>query len=90
MKKARKVEPFNWSRMPSMDGVEKVFLSDPNAYTSFGKSISKEEFAHSLHIHNKITELENNKKMFRDMFFFVLTLIPIFFFIYNITIGVSR
>jgi hypothetical protein len=90
MKKVRKVEPFNWSRTPSREGVEKVFLADPNAYTTFGKSITKEEFANSIHTYNKILALENKKQMFRDTLFFVLAMIPIFFFIYNITIGVTR
>ena len=90
MKKVRKVEPFNWSRTPSRESVERVFLADPNAYTTFGKSITKEEFAHSLHTYNKIIGLENKKKMLRDTLYFVIAMIPIFFFIYNITIGVTR
>jgi hypothetical protein len=90
MKKVRNVQPFNWSRTPSREGVELVFLSDPNAYTTFGKSITKEEFSNSIHTYNKITILENKKKMLRDALFFVMALIPIFFFLYNITIGVTR
>jgi hypothetical protein len=90
MKKVRKVTPFDWSRTPSKENIQKVFFADPNAYTTFGKSITKEEFANSIHTYNKILALENKKQMFRDTLFFVLAMIPIFFFIYNITIGVTR
>jgi hypothetical protein len=90
MKKVRKVEPFNWSRTPTQEGVERVFLADPNAYTTFGKSITKDELCNSLAVHNRIIGLENKKQMLRDTLFFVLAMIPVFFFIYNIFIGVNR
>jgi hypothetical protein len=90
MKKVRKVEPFNWSRTPSQEGVERVFLADPNAYTTFGKSITKDELCNSLSTYNKITALEQNKQFFRNMFIATIALIPFFFIFYNIFIGVSR
>jgi hypothetical protein len=90
MKKVRKVEPFNWSRTPSNEKVHKVFLADPNAFTSFGKSITKDELCNSLALHNKITALEQKKQSYSNMFYFTLAMIPLFFFIYNIFIGVSR
>lgn len=90
MKKTRKIEPFNWSRFPSKENVSQVFLADPNAYTSFGKSITKDELCNSLSLYNKIMELERNKKQLRDMLYFTLAMLPIFFFLYNIFIGVNR
>ena len=90
MKKVRKVEPFNWSRTPSQEGVERVFLADPNAYTTFGKSITKDELCNSLSLYNKIVSLEQKKQMFKNMFVFTLVMIPFFFFFYNIFIGVNR
>ena len=90
MKKVRKIEPFNWSRTPSQEGVERVFLADPNAYTTFSKSITKDELCNSLSTYNKITVLEQNKQFFRNMFVTTLVLIPFFFIFYNVFIGVSR
>lgn len=90
MKKVRKIEPFNWSRTPTQEGVEIVFLADPNAYTTFGKSITKDELCNSLSTYNKITALEQNKQFFRNMFITTIALIPFFFIFYNIFIGVSR
>jgi hypothetical protein len=90
MKKVRKVQPFNWSRTPSREGINKVFLADPNAYITFGKYITKDELCNSLALHNKITGLENKKVWFRNMFYFTLAMIPFIFFVYNIFIGVSR
>jgi hypothetical protein len=90
MKKVRKVEPFNWSRTPSNENVHKVFLADPNAFTSFGKSITKDELCNSLALYNKITALEQKKQSYSNMFYFTLAMIPLFFFIYNIFIGVNR
>jgi hypothetical protein len=90
MKKVRKVEPFNWSRTPSDENIHKVFFADPNAFTTFGKSITKDEICNSLALHNKITSLEQKKQMFKNMFVFTLVMIPFFFFFYNIFIGVSR
>lgn len=90
MKKTRRVEPFNWSRQPSKDGISKVFLADPQAYTTFSKHITREEFTNSLATYNKIISLEQTKQFFRNMFFTTLALIPVIFFIYNIFIGVNR
>lgn len=90
MKKVRKVEPFNWSRTPTNENIHKVFFADPNAFASFGKSITKDELCNSLAVHNRIIGLENKKQMLRDTLFFVLAMIPVFFFIYNIFIGVNR
>jgi hypothetical protein len=90
MKKTKRIEPFNWSRNPSKEGVLQVYLADPQAMTSFGKSITKDEFCNSLDTYNKITTLENNKQFFRNMFFTTLALLPFIFLIYNIFIGVSR
>ena len=90
MKKTRRLEPFNWSRKPSHDGVSHVFFADPQALTNFGKSITKDEFCNSLATYNRITTLENNKQFFRGMFFTTLALLPFIFFVYNIFIGVSR
>ena len=90
MKKTRRTEPFNWSRHPSREGVSQVFLADPQAYTTFGKSITKDEFCNSIATYNKIVALEKNKKQLRDMLVFTLAMLPVFFFLYNIFIGVSR
>jgi hypothetical protein len=90
MKKVRKVEPFNWSRTPSDENIHKVFLADPNAYTTFGKSITKDELCNSLAVYNKIVSLEQKKQFFKNMFVFTLAAIPFLVFIYNIFIGVSR
>jgi hypothetical protein len=91
MKKTRRtLEPFDWSRHPSKENIGKVFLADPDAYTTFGKGITKEELAHSIHTYNKIKELEDKKKYLRDVLYFILIIIPFTFFIYNITIGLSR
>lgn len=90
MKKSRKVEPFNWSRFPSKENVSQVFLADPSAFTSFGKGITKDELFNSLSMYNKIAELEKNKKQLRDMLYFTLAMLPIFFFLYNVFIGVNR
>jgi hypothetical protein len=76
MKKVRKVQPFNWSRTPSREGINKVFLADPYAYTTFGKHITKDELC--------------KKVWFRNMFYFTLAMIPFIFFVYNIFIGVTR
>ena len=90
MKKVRKVEPFNWSRTPTNENIHKVFFADPNAFTSFGKSITKDELCNSLALHNKIVSLEQKKQMFKNMFVFTLVMIPFFFLFYNIFIGVNR
>jgi len=90
MKKVRKVEPFNWSRTPTRESTYKVFHADPNAYTTFGKSITKDELCNSLAIYNKITVLEQKKFLFRNMFYMTLASIPFIFLFYNIFIGVSR
>ena len=90
MKKTRRPEPFNWSRHPSQEGVSQVFLADPQAFTTFGKSITKDEFCNSIATYNKFIALENNKQFFRNMFFTTLALLPFIFFLYNIFIGVSR
>lgn len=91
MKKTKRTgEPFNWSRHPSQDSVSQVFLADPQAYTTFGKSITKDEFCNSIATYNKIIALEKNKKQLRDMLVFTLAMLPVFFFLYNIFIGVSR
>lgn len=91
MKKTKRTtEPFNWSRNPTREGISKVFLADPQAYTTFGKSITKDEFCNSIATYNKITTLEKNKSQLRDMLFFTLAMLPFFFFLYNIFIGVSR
>jgi len=91
MKKTKRTgEPFNWSRHPSRDGVSQVFLADPQAYTTFGKSITKDEFCNSIATYNKIIALEQNKKQLRDTLIFTLAMLPVFFFLYNIFIGVSR
>lgn len=91
MKKTKRTtEPFNWSRQPTREGVSQVFLADPQAYTTFGKSITKDEFCNSIATYNKIVALEQNKKQLRDMLFFTLAMLPIFFFLYNIFIGVYR
>lgn len=91
MKKTRRVEPFNWSRNPSKESVHKVFLADPNAFTTFSKKdITKDELCNSLATYNQITALENNKKFFRNMFFTTLAMIPFIFLFYNIFIGVTR
>lgn len=90
MKKTKKTEAFNWSRHPSHEGITKVFLADPQAYTTFGKSITKDEFCNSIATYNKIVALEQNKKQLRDALFVTLAMLPVFFFLYNIFIGVSR
>lgn len=90
MKKSRKPQPFNWSRKPSSEQISGVYFADPSAYTSFGKSITKDEFCSSLDVYNRITALEQKKQFFRNMFFGTLILIPFVFFFYNIFIGVSR
>jgi hypothetical protein len=90
MKKVRKVEPFNWSRTPTREGVSQVFLADPNAYTTFGKSITKEELCNSLALYNKIVSLEQNKAYFKNLFFATLAMIPFVILIYNIFFGVNR
>jgi len=92
MKKTKRTSPpFNWSRHPSREGVSQVFLADPQAMTSFGKSITKDEFCNSIATYNKIMALEQNKRQLRDMLYFTtLAMLPFFFFIYNIFIGVSR
>jgi hypothetical protein len=90
MKKSRRPEPFNWSRQPTREGISQVFLANPHAYTTFGKNITKDEFCNSMATYNKIRQLENNKKQLRDMLVFTLAMLPVFFFIYNIFIGVSR
>lgn len=91
MKKTRRVEPFNWSRNPSKEGISKVFLADPNAFTTFSKKdITKDEICNSLATYNQIAALETKKQFFRNMFYTTLALIPFIFFVYNIFIGVSR
>ena len=91
MKKPKRIgEPFNWSRRPSREGISQVFLADPQAYTTFGKSITKDEFCNSIATYNKIVALEQNKKQLRDTLVFTLAMLPVFFFLYNIFIGVSR
>lgn len=90
MKKTKKTGPFDWSRHPSRENISKVFLADPQAMTSFGKSITKEEFSHSLDVYNQIMSLERKKKFFRDMFYTTLLLLPFAFFFYNVFIGVSK
>ena len=90
MKKVRKAQPFNWSRTPTRESTYKVFLANPNAYTSFGKSITKDELSNSLAVYNKIVSLEQKKQFFKNMFVFTLAAIPFLVFIYNIFIGVSR
>jgi len=91
MKKTKRTtEPFNWSRHPSKEGITQVFLADPQAFTTFGKSITKDEFCNSIATYNKIMTLEKNKAQLRDTLFFTLAMLPIFFFLYNIFIGVSR
>lgn len=90
MKKTKRPEPFDWSRYPSREGIYKVFLGDPEAYTTFGKGISKEELANSLAVYNKIVYLEQKKKFFRDTLYMTLMAIPFLFFIYNVFIGVGR
>ena len=91
MKKTKRTgQPFSWSRQPSREGISQVFLADPQAYTTFGKSITKDEFCNSIATYNKIIALEKNKKQLRDMLVFTLAMLPVFFFLYNIFIGVSR
>ncbi len=90
MKKTKRTEAFNWSRNPSRENISKVFLADPHALTTFGKNITKDEFCNSMATYNKIRSLEMKKQFFRNMFYTTLALIPLFFFIYNIFIGVSR
>ena len=91
MKKTKRTgEPFNWSRHPSRESISQVFLADPQAYTTFGKSITKDEFCNSIATYNKIIALEQNKKQLRDTLIFTLAMLPVFFFLYNIFIGVSR
>ena len=90
MKKTKRTEAFNWSRNPSRENISKVFLADPHALTTFGKNITKDEFCNSMATYNKIRLLEMKKQFFRNMFYTTLALIPLFFFIYNIFIGVSR
>jgi hypothetical protein len=91
MKKTRRVEPFNWSRNPSKDSIHKVFLANPNAYTTFSKKdITQDELCNSLSTYNQIAVLEKKKQFFRNMFYTTLALIPFIFFVYNISIGVSR
>lgn len=90
MKKTRRTSSFNWSRHPTREGISHVFLADPQAFTTFGKSITKDEFCNSIATYNKIVALEQNKKQLRDMLFVTLAILPVFFFLYNIFIGVSR
>ena len=81
---------FDWSRHPSKDGVNLVFLADPNAYTTFGKDITKDEFAYCLATYNRINELESKKQALIKALHITLLFLPITFFLYNITIGVTR
>jgi hypothetical protein len=90
MKKVRRIQPFNWSRTPSKENIHKVFLADPNAYTSLGKHITKDELCNSLAVYNKIRLLEQKKQTFRNMFYFTLAAIPFSIFFYNFFIGVTR
>jgi len=90
MKKVRKIEPFNWSRTPTREGTQMVFLADPNAYTTFGKSITKEELCNSLALYNKIVSLEQKKAYFKNLFFATLAIMPFAILIYNIFFGVTR
>lgn len=90
MKKVRKIEPFNWSRTPTREGVQMVFLADPNAYTTFGKSITKDELCKSLTLYNRIIALEQKKTFFKNLFFTTLAGIPFAILIHNIFFGVTR
>lgn len=91
MKKTKRATaPFNWSRHPSREKISHVFLADPQAYTTFGKSITKDEFCNSIATYNKIVALEQTKQQLRDMLFTTLAIVPVIFFLYNIFIGVSR
>lgn len=87
-RKAKRPENFNWSRFPSNERITKVYLANPNAYTTFGKSITKEELIFSLANYNRIVDLEQKKFFFRNLFYFTLASIPFIVLFYNIFIGV--
>lgn len=88
MKRFRKVEPFNWSRIPSREGIFKVFFADAKSYSPLGRYITKDELCNSLEFYTKIKQLEQKKQFFKNMFLFTLAMIPFFFLFYNIFIGV--
>lgn len=83
-RKQQRPANFNWSRIPSHDKVQGVYLANPNTYTSFGKAITREELVFSLANYNRIVDLEQKKRFFKNLFFFTLASIPFIFFIHNI------
>lgn len=86
MKKKLKLYSFDWSKTPSREGVSKVYLSDPNLYSKFGKDITRDEFVNALSKYNRIRELEDNKLFFRNLFLYGLLFLPVVFFAYNVFI----
>lgn len=80
----KRPDNFNWSRLPSSEHIKGVYLANPNAYTSFGKAITREELVFSLANYNRIVDLEQKKLFFKNLFFFTLASIPFIFLIHNI------
>jgi hypothetical protein len=82
-----KKQPFNWSRVPSKEGVSKVYLADPTTYTMFNSVdgwMTKQEFINSLDLYNEINELKIRKRTFKSLFVYTLAALPFGIIIFNI------
>lgn len=83
MKREKSKQQFNWSRVPSQEGIHSVYIATPGSYTTYGKDITKEEMANSLATWIKIEELNAKKALFKKLFIITLASIPFISIIYN-------
>lgn len=86
MKKREKGDFFNWSRVPTGENVQDVYIASPNSYVDFNKGITKEEFVRSMHTYSELQELNNKKEFFKLALFTTLASIPFIIIFYNVII----
>lgn len=84
MKKGEQTTRFDWSKKPSRDGVQAVYIANPGVYSSYGKDITRDELSNALSNWNKMNDLKAKKTLFRNLFIATLISIPIFSILYNV------
>lgn len=90
MKSKQPKKGFNWSRVPSREGIHSVYIANPIAYVSFGREISRSEMANSLATWNRINELKAKKLLFKRLFIATLASIPFLIIIHNMITSIIQ
>jgi hypothetical protein len=90
MKKQSRTQRFDWSKNPTKEGVSQVYIASPGSYATYGREITKDEMAYALSTWNRINELKEKKRMFKNLFIATLVSIPFLVIIYNMLSTILR